>query len=233
MSVSLQTLATQVQSMATQVESFAHSFRSIREETSELRRLAMSRQENLTTATHVGTSAHFSKPARFGGKDLTSLVGRSWTPTRTALARTISKSTGSGHTIDKAFDWHMAEVRYYDLDAPTAWTSYSKALKARFTDSGADAKNYQRMLKLKYEGDTHDYPTQFMKLNTSGQALGFGERSAIRRALPDKVVDTMNVWRKGRILTDNDFIDQLKVAGANHEEDLATAAAAQPTPAPL
>ncbi|KAG6095280.1 hypothetical protein E4U14_008289 [Claviceps sp. LM454 group G7] len=68
-----------------------------------------------------------------------------------------------------------------------------------------------------------------MELNTLGQALGFGERSAIRRALLDKVVDTMNVWRKGRILTDNEFIDQLKVAGANHEEDLATAAAAQPT----
>ncbi|KAG6103023.1 hypothetical protein E4U31_003111 [Claviceps sp. LM219 group G6] len=111
----------------------------------------------------------------------------------------------------------MAEVRHYDLDAPIAWISYSKALKARFTNPGADAKNYQRMLKLKYEGDTHDYPTQFMELNTSGQALGFGERSAIHRALPEKVVDTMHVWRKGRILTDNEFFDQLKVAGANHE----------------
>ncbi|KAG6095281.1 hypothetical protein E4U14_008290 [Claviceps sp. LM454 group G7] len=107
----------------------------------------MSRQENLTTATHVGTSAHFSKPTRFSGKDLTSLVGRS----QLLLGRQLEQPWNGQYQnqlgrvtpyLDKALDWHMAEVRHYDVDAPTAWTSYSKALKARFTDPGADAKNY-------------------------------------------------------------------------------------------
>ncbi|KAG6042967.1 hypothetical protein E4U39_005200 [Claviceps sp. Clav50 group G5] len=124
---------------------------------------------------------------------------------------------------------HKCAITILSLDAPTAWITYSGALKARFTDPGADAKNYQRMMNLKYEGDTHAYLTKFMELNTSGQALGFGERSAVRKALPHKVVDTMNVWRGNRVLADDEFINQLKTAGANYEEDLATAAAAQPT----
>ncbi|KAG6033049.1 hypothetical protein E4U40_005677, partial [Claviceps sp. LM458 group G5] len=62
-----------------------------------------------------------------------------------------------------------------------------------------------------YEGDTHNYLTQFTELNTSGQALGFGERNAIRRALLEKVTEM-----------------QYKQAGLNYEENEANAAAAQP-----
>ncbi|KAG6109248.1 hypothetical protein E4U31_007063 [Claviceps sp. LM219 group G6] len=64
--------------MSIQVQSIVQVFDSIREreETSELRRLVMSRQENPTTVTHVGPSAHFLKPARFSGKDLN--IFRAW-----------------------------------------------------------------------------------------------------------------------------------------------------------
>ncbi|KAG6212169.1 hypothetical protein E4U35_000094 [Claviceps purpurea] len=165
---------------------------------------------------HGGPSAHFSKPARFSGNDLlnTSKIKISWV---------------ASHFTDTAFDWHWAEIRNYDLDAPTAWETYSEALIQRFTDPGANEKNYQRMLSLKYEGDTHAYLTKFLELNTSGQSLGLGERSAIRKALPHKIVDTMNIWRGGRVLSDNEFIDLLKTAGANYEEDRATSAASQLT----
>ncbi|KAG6229298.1 hypothetical protein E4U26_000356 [Claviceps purpurea] len=141
----------------------------------------------------------------------------------------IKISWVASHFTETAFDWHWAEIRNYDLDAPTAWDTYSEALIQRFTDPGANEKNYQRMLSLKYEGDTHAYLTKFLELNTSGQSLGLGERSAIRKALPHKIVDTMNIWRGGRVLSDNEFIDLLKTAGANYEEDRATSAASQLT----
>ncbi|KAG6113149.1 hypothetical protein E4U31_001572 [Claviceps sp. LM219 group G6] len=76
MDLFLQTLATQVQSMATQVESLTRAFHSVQEETGDLRRLVLTRQESPVTSTNVGTSAHFTKPARFSGKDLTTF--RAW-----------------------------------------------------------------------------------------------------------------------------------------------------------
>ncbi|KAG6080170.1 hypothetical protein E4U15_003436, partial [Claviceps sp. LM218 group G6] len=120
MDLFLQTLATQVQSMATQVESLTRAFHSVQEETGDLRRLVLTRQESPVTSTNVGTSAHFTKPARFSGKDLTTF-----------------------RLID-------------------SWTSFEADFNVRFTDKGADAKNYQRISKLKYDGDTNDYLTQSM-----------------------------------------------------------------------
>ncbi|KAG6142336.1 hypothetical protein E4U12_003452 [Claviceps purpurea] len=213
------TMAMFLQQLSTQVQSVIQAFNSVREETAELRRLVLSPDTPGTTpppVAHGGPSAHFSKPARFSGNDFlnTSKIKISWV---------------ASHFTDTAFDWHWAEIRNYDMDAPTAWETYSEALIQRFTDPGANEKNYQRMLALRYEGDTHAYLTKFLELNTSGQPLGLGERSAIRKALPHKTVDTMNIWRGGRVLSDNEFIDLLKTAGANYEEDRATTAATQPT----
>ncbi|KAG6308655.1 hypothetical protein E4U45_008251 [Claviceps purpurea] len=200
MAMFLQQLSTQVQASATQVQSVMQAFNS----------------EQPPPVAHGDPSAHFSKPARFSGNDFfnTDKINISWV---------------ASHFTETALDWHWAEIRNYDLDAPTAWETYSEALIQRFTDPGANEKNYQRMLSLKYEGDTHAYLTKFLELNTSGQSLGLGERSAIRKALPHKIVDTMNIWREGRVLSDNEFIDLLKTAGANYEEDRTTSAASQLT----
>ncbi|KAG6121530.1 hypothetical protein E4U12_000956 [Claviceps purpurea] len=246
MSMFLQTLATQVQSMATQVQSMstaaqamstridslANAFDPIQQETSELRRLVMTRQEAPTAV--IGPSAHFSKPAGFSGDKLSTF--RSWWAAVNFYldANSVSLNTSKiriswvGSLLtDKAFLWHLAEVRHYDLDDPTAWTTYSEALQARFTDKGADAKNYQKMMRLTYEGDTHNYLTQFTELNTSGQALGLGERNTIRRVLPDKLTEMVNTWTKGKHLNDNQFIEQYKKAGQTYEESEANAAAAE------
>ncbi|KAG6242855.1 hypothetical protein E4U25_002756 [Claviceps purpurea] len=173
------TMAMFLQQLSTQVQSVMQAFNS---------------EQPPPPVAHGGPSAHFSKPARFSGNDFlnTDKIKISWV---------------ASHFTETAFDWHWAEIRNYDLDAPP----------------------YQRMLSLKYEGDTHAYLTKFLELNTSGQSLGLGERSAIRKALPHKIVDTMNIWRGGRVLSDNEFIDLLKTAGANYEEDRATSAASQLT----
>ncbi|CCE33486.1 uncharacterized protein CPUR_07411 [Claviceps purpurea 20.1] len=231
-----QQLSAQIRASEAHVQSVLEAFNSVREETAELRRLVLTRQEHPPPVTHAGPSAHFSKPARFSGNDLNAFRAW-WASVRCYLDGNLNSlntnkvkiSWVASHFTDTAFDWHWAEIRNYDLDAPTAWDTYSAALVQRFTDPGANEKNYQKMLSLKYEGDTHAYLTKFVELNTSGQSLGLGERSAIRKALPHRIVDTMNIWRGGRVLSDNEFIDLLKTAGANYEEDRATSAATQPT----
>ncbi|KAG6018525.1 hypothetical protein E4U40_000209 [Claviceps sp. LM458 group G5] len=234
MTVFLQQMSTQIQSSAIQIQSVMQAFNSIREETAELRRLVLTRQEQPSPVIHGGPSVHFSKPARFSGNDLN--VFRAWWASvmcyldgnlNSLNTNKIKISWVGSHFTDTAFDWHWAEVRDYDFDDPIAWETYSTALKKRFTDTAVHEKNYQKMLALRYEGDTHAYLTKFLELNTSGQRLGLGERSAIRRALPHKIVDTMNIWRGSRVLSDNEFVDFLKTAGANYEEDRATAAVTQ------
>ncbi|KAG6040173.1 hypothetical protein E4U39_007310 [Claviceps sp. Clav50 group G5] len=81
------------------------------------------------------------------------------------------------------------------------------------------------MIDLVYKGDTNDYLTQFLELNTSGQALGLGERRMIRKALPKEVVDMVHIWHKNKKLSDDEFIDTLKEAGFLHENSIADEAA--------
>ncbi|KAG6042458.1 hypothetical protein E4U33_001899, partial [Claviceps sp. LM78 group G4] len=228
----LQSLANQVQTMATQVESLTKCFHSVRTETDDLRhsvreqsddlrKVVLSKQSNVTAITNVGTSSHFTKPERFSGKDLTTF--RAWWASVTFYLEANTESLGTdtikinwvaSHLTGKALTWHLDRQREFGAIVSDSWASYSKALKERFTDKGEDAKNYHRMMQLKYDGDTNDYLTQFTELNTSGQPLGFHERSTIRKALPYKIVDRMQTWKQGKSLTDAEFISaQMSLGG--------------------
>ncbi|KAG6135047.1 hypothetical protein E4U12_001899 [Claviceps purpurea] len=94
---------------------------SVREQTAELRRLVLTRQEHPNPVTHAGPSAHFSKPARFSGNDLNAF--RAWWASVRSLRCYLDGNLNSlntskvkiswvaSHFTDTAFDLHWAEIR--------------------------------------------------------------------------------------------------------------------------
>ncbi|KAG6092839.1 hypothetical protein E4U14_000524 [Claviceps sp. LM454 group G7] len=144
--IQVQASAIQVQASATQVQSVVQAFHSVREETAELRRLVLTLQEDRSPVVYESPSAHFARPARFSGNDLT--VFRAWWASVICYLdgnlstlntdRTII-SWVSSHFTETALEWHRAKICNgdLDLDSPTLWLNYSDALIKRFSFRGS------------------------------------------------------------------------------------------------
>ncbi|KAG6123951.1 hypothetical protein E4U38_008390 [Claviceps purpurea] len=220
--------------LATQVTSLTKKLDGMQDENSVLRKMFLSSQTpQESPVAHTGKSGHFTKPVRFTGKNLT--ITRAWWATvifyldanTDSLDTDMIKINWVGSLLaDLALVWHIHRAdRHAPPHQPDTWTSYSKAFKVRFTDKAEDSKNYTQMMELQYKGDTDEYLTQFLELNTSGQALGLGERRRITRVLPREIVRMADTWNRGKILSDDEFIETLMEAGFLHENSVADEAA--------
>ncbi|KAG6043784.1 hypothetical protein E4U17_000843 [Claviceps sp. LM77 group G4] len=174
------------------------------------------------------SSSHFPKPARFSGEELS--IFRGWWTSVTAyldanadsLATDKIKISWVGSFLTgKAQVWHLARSgEYSPLNGPDnhprdpdTWTSYSRDLIERFTDISLNDKNHKKMEALVYQGDIHDFLTQFEELNTSGHGLGFFERRLIYQAIPQRIIDLLFARHLEEPKSDHDFIKALKEAG--------------------
>ncbi|KAG6038974.1 hypothetical protein E4U39_007907 [Claviceps sp. Clav50 group G5] len=184
-------------------------------------------------------SGHFPKPARFSGEELS--IFRGWWTSVTAYLDANADSLATdklkiswvgSYLTGKAQVWHLARLgEYSPLNEPDTyprdpdtWASYSKDLIERFTDISLNDKNHKKMEALVYQGDIHDFLTQFQELNTSGHGLGFFERRLIYQAIPQRITDLLFARHMEEPKSDHDFIKALKEAGRvyNHIPSVGT-----------
>ncbi|KAG6195665.1 hypothetical protein E4U35_008299 [Claviceps purpurea] len=182
------------------------------------------RLEERTTVAQMNPQI-FGKPPSFDGTDFTKF--RPWWSKVSIYLESYADSFKSdtirinwvGSLLtDKAYMWHDHRYKRHKLNKQCdTWDLYSAALEIRFTDKAKVSRDYDRLLKLKYEGRISQYLLELLELHESGQPLGTGLRRHISTTLPKKISELVYNKHGRDPEDDEEYINALEVAGEHYE----------------